>query len=66
MCAAGALLRYLRDTQKADLAHVRTVRLKQAADGLLIDPTTLEHLEVVEAIEGGRAGLAARTRSTAR
>ena len=24
VCAAGALLRYLRDTQKADLAHVRT------------------------------------------
>ena len=56
MCAAGALLRYLRDTQKADLAHVRTVRLKQSADGLLIDPTTLEHLEVVESTQGGRQG----------
>ena len=33
VCAAGALLRYLRDTQKADLAHVRDVRLKEA-DGL--------------------------------
>ncbi len=56
VCAAGALLRYLRDTQKADLAHVRTVRLKQSADGLLIDPTTLEHLEVVESTHGGRQG----------
>jgi DNA mismatch repair protein MutS len=56
VCAAGALLRYLRDTQKADLAHVRTVRLKQSADGLLIDPTTLEHLEVVESTQGGRQG----------
>jgi DNA mismatch repair protein MutS len=56
VCAAGALLRYLKDTQKADLAHVRTVRLKQAADGLLIDPTTLRHLEVVEAMDGGREG----------
>ena len=27
--AAGALLRYLRDTQKADLAHVRSIRLKK-------------------------------------
>jgi DNA mismatch repair protein MutS len=50
------LLRYLRDTQKADLAHVRTIRRKQTADGLLIDPTTLEHLEVVEATRGGREG----------
>ncbi|MDP3718370.1 MAG: DNA mismatch repair protein MutS [Acidobacteriota bacterium] len=56
VCAGGALVRYLRDTQKADLAHVRSVRLRQAVDGLLIDPTTLKHLEVVESMEGGRAG----------
>ena len=56
VCAAGALVRYLRDTQKADLAHVRTVRLRQTADSLLIDPTTLKHLEVVESIDGGRPG----------
>jgi DNA mismatch repair protein MutS len=56
VCAAGALVRYLRDTQKADLAHVRSVRLRQVADGLLIDPTTLKHLEIVEAMGGGRAG----------
>ncbi|MGH9221544.1 MAG: DNA mismatch repair protein MutS, partial [Vicinamibacterales bacterium] len=56
VCAAGALVRHLRDTQKAELAHVRTVRLRQLADGMLIDPTTLKHLEVVESTEGGRAG----------
>ena len=56
VCAAGALLRYLRDTQKAELAHVRTIRLREAADCLLIDPTTLEHLEIVEASRGGRQG----------
>jgi DNA mismatch repair protein MutS len=56
VCAAGALLRYLRDTQKADLAHVRTIRLKEATDCLIIDPTTLDHLEIVEAVRGGRQG----------
>ncbi len=56
VCAGGALVRYLRDTQKADLAHVRTVRLRQAADGLLVDPITLKHLEVVESMAGGRPG----------
>ena len=56
VCAGGALVRHLRDTQKAELAHVRTVRLRQLADGLLIDPTTLKHLEVVESAGGGRAG----------
>jgi DNA mismatch repair protein MutS len=56
VCAAGALLRYLRDTQKADLAHIRTIRLKESADCLIIDPTTLAHLEVVESLAGGRPG----------
>ena len=56
VCAGGALVRHLRDTQKAELAHVRTVRLRQVADGLLIDPTTLKHLEIVQAQDGGRSG----------
>ncbi len=56
VAAAGALVRYLRDTQKAELAHVRTIRVKQATDALLIDPTTLKHLEVVESTEGTRQG----------
>ncbi|MEP6782279.1 MAG: DNA mismatch repair protein MutS, partial [Acidobacteriota bacterium] len=56
ICAGGALVRHLRDTQKAELAHVRTVRLRQFADGLLIDPITLKHLEIVQAMDGGRTG----------
>ncbi|MFN2446128.1 MAG: DNA mismatch repair protein MutS [Vicinamibacterales bacterium] len=56
VCAAGGLVRYLRDTQKADLAHVRSVRLKERADALVIDPTTLAHLEVVAAMDGRRPG----------
>jgi DNA mismatch repair protein MutS len=56
VAAAGALVRYLRDTQKADLAHVRTLRLRESAGRLLIDPTTIRHLELVESSHGGRAG----------
>src|SRR5476649_698592 len=37
--AAGALVHYLRDTQKADLAHVRTIAYRQRADTLIVDPT---------------------------
>ena len=54
--AAGALVQYLRDTQKADLAHVRDVTFRTGADCLLVDPTTLRNLEVIEAQDGGRAG----------
>jgi DNA mismatch repair protein MutS len=56
VCAAGALIHYLRTTQKVDLAHVRAVTYRQRADALLIDPTTLKHLEIVEGADGGREG----------
>jgi DNA mismatch repair protein MutS len=54
--AAGALVQHLRDTQKADLAHVRDVTFRTGADCLLVDLTTLRNLEVIEASDGGRAG----------
>jgi DNA mismatch repair protein MutS len=54
--AGGALVHYLRATQKGDLPHVRTVRFRQRADALVVDPTTLRHLEVVQGSEGGREG----------
>jgi len=54
--AAGGLVAYLRDTQKADLAHVRTLTYKTTAECLLIDPTTLKHLEVLTGSDGGLQG----------
>ena len=54
--AAGGLLAHLRDTQKADLAHVRTVSHKTSTECLVIDPITLKHLEVVTGSEGGAHG----------
>jgi DNA mismatch repair protein MutS len=54
--AAGGLVAYLRDTQKADLAHVRTISYRTSADCLIIDPITLKHLEVVTGSEGSVQG----------
>jgi DNA mismatch repair protein MutS len=56
VAAAGALVHHLRGTQKVDLAHVRSIAYRQRADALLIDATTLEHLEIIEGSEGGRSG----------
>ena len=39
--AAGALVQYLRETQKADLAHIREISYRAGADCLIVDPTTL-------------------------
>jgi DNA mismatch repair protein MutS len=54
--AAGGLVTYLRETQKADLAHVRTVSYKTPADCLIVDPVTLGHLEVLSGSEGTLQG----------
>jgi DNA mismatch repair protein MutS len=54
--AAGALVSYLRDTQKVDLAHVRAISYRATSDSLTIDPITLKHLEVVAGSEGGPQG----------
>ena len=54
--SAGALVAYLRDSQKADLAHVGRIAFRAAAEHLLLDPVTLERLEVIAGAEGGRGG----------
>ncbi len=54
--AAGALVEYLRDTQKVELSHVRTVSFRPAADHLVLDAITLKHLEIITSIDGGREG----------
>jgi DNA mismatch repair protein MutS len=56
VAAAGALVQYLRGTQKVDLAHVRAITYRQRADSLLIDPTTLKNLEILQGSDGGRDG----------
>ncbi len=45
--AAGALIHYLRDTQKVELEHVRSIVFRAEADHILIDPTTFSHLEII-------------------
>jgi DNA mismatch repair protein MutS len=54
--AAGGLVAYLRDTQKADLAHVRSIAYRTSGDALIVDPTTLKHLEVVAGSDGTPQG----------
>ncbi len=54
--AAGAIVHYLRTTQRVELAHVRDISRRLSADALLIDPVTLRHLNVVEGVDGGRTG----------
>ena len=40
ICAAGALLQYVRDTQKAAVPHIRGLQVEERTDALVIDAAT--------------------------
>ena len=56
VCAAGALLHYLRETsarsdgQHAPLAHLDSIRFYEQQDTLVLDPVTVRNLELVSAL----------------
>jgi len=54
VCAAGALLRYLADTQKTALPHLARIERFDRAGAVSIDPATRATLELVENRRGGR------------
>ncbi len=50
--AAGALLHYLRETQKNALEHITGLRLYQGSKYMLLDAHTRRNLELTESIRG--------------
>jgi DNA mismatch repair protein MutS len=44
--AAGALLQYVRDTQKSAVPHIRAMRVEERADSLGLDAATRRNLEL--------------------
>ncbi|NNM61950.1 MAG: DNA mismatch repair protein MutS, partial [Steroidobacteraceae bacterium] len=52
VAAAGALLAYVRDTQKAALPHLRALSTEERGEALLMDPATRRNLELDESLAG--------------
>jgi DNA mismatch repair protein MutS len=52
--AAGAALRYAAASHKKSLDHVRSLRLDNEAEFLLLDAATLANLEILESRDAGR------------
>ena len=50
--AAGALLQYVRDTQKAAVPHIRGLSVEERTDALIIDATTRRNLELDGSLSG--------------
>ncbi len=51
--AAGACLRYARDTQRAAAAHVTDLVYFEPQDHLVLDSVSVRNLELVESLAGG-------------
>jgi len=52
--AAGALLQYVQETLKADLAHIRRLQLHHASRYLLLDEVTRRSLELTRTLREGK------------
>ncbi len=52
--AAGALLRYVRDTQRGALPHIQTLTLEQRDEAIVIDAASRRNLELDTNLSGGR------------
>ncbi len=53
--AAGALLQYVRDTQRTALPHLRALRVEERSDSLQVDAVTRRNLEI-DSSASGREG----------
>ena len=52
ICAAGALLQYVRETQKAAVPHIRALAVEERSDALNLDATTRRNLELDASLSG--------------
>ncbi len=52
LAAAGALMQYVRDTQRAAVPHLRTIHAERRDETLRIDATTRRNLELESSLAG--------------
>ncbi len=51
--AAGAILNYLQETQKANLSHINHITLYNPSDYMTLDFATKRNLEIIFSMQGG-------------
>ncbi len=50
--AAGALVHYLRETQRSSLRHIHRLQVYRPQDALLLDPAAVRNLELLQPLVG--------------
>jgi DNA mismatch repair protein MutS len=56
ICAAGAILQYLLETQKNTLLHLRRITTYETGEFMALDPATRRNLELTKNIRSGETG----------
>ncbi|CCQ09553.1 DNA mismatch repair protein MutS [Pseudoalteromonas luteoviolacea B = ATCC 29581] len=53
LIAAGAVMQYVKDTQRTTLPHIRAIRLEQNEHAVVLDAATRKNLELTTNLAGG-------------
>jgi DNA mismatch repair protein MutS len=56
ICASGALLAYLHESQKVDLGYIRELRAYFVKDALIMDEQVIRNLELLKTLGGKKEG----------
>lgn len=57
LIAAGAVLYYLKDTQRVDLSHLNKISIFNPSDYMILDYSTKRNLEIISSMhDGGKEG----------
>jgi DNA mismatch repair protein MutS len=54
LCAAGCVMHYVKDTQRAALPHIRKIELELSTATVQLDAATRRNLELTQNLAGGR------------
>lgn len=53
LCAAGCLLQYAKETQRAIMPHIRTIQVEKREESLILDAASRRNLELTVNLSGG-------------
>ena len=53
LCAAGCLLQYAKETQRAAMPHIRSIHVERREDSLILDAASRNNLELTRNLSGG-------------
>ena len=56
LCAAGALIHYIRETQLSQLGKVAALRFFEPSEFMKLDASTVTNLELIKTLDGSRKG----------